>query len=183
MTDEEWAEIDAVEGWLFRQEAEFLQSLNKSPWCEVGAWKGRATKVLAKAGPGFVVDWFKGSSEHWDDGSLNTKPEFDANTIGLNITTVESDYRKAFRLIPDDLNFLYLDAEHTYEDTKEAFRLYSPNLADDSGIVVIHDAWGEGGKPQGNPWQGVTQFVEELIAMGEWENISNAQRCAAFRRR
>lgn len=181
MKDEEWTEIDSVHGWLFRQEAEFLASLCVSPWCEVGAWKGRATRVMAKSGHGYVVDWFKGSSEHSQNGSIDTRAEFDANVTGLNITTIADDYRHAYRLIPDDIRFLYLDAEHTYENTKEAFRLYTPCLADD-GIVVIHDAWGEVGERAGTPWPGVTQFVLELIDDGEWDNFANKQRCAAFRR-
>jgi hypothetical protein len=91
------------------------------------------------------------------------------------------DYRHAYRLVPDDLKFLYLDAEHTYSNTREAFDLYVPSLADD-GIVVLHDAWGDNGETTGTPWPGVTQFAEELITNGEWLNFANKRRCAAFKR-
>lgn len=182
LTDEEWAAVDAIEGWLFRGEADMLASLATSPWCEVGAWKGRATRVLARGGHGFVVDWFKGSSEHPD--GTDTRDEFFANTADLRITILPYDYRVGHYYVPSSLQLLYIDAEHTYEGTAEAFVLYSPLVAP-SGCVVFHDAWSDdgGGKDGGGtPWPGVTRFVRELVDAGQWVNVDNADRCAVFRR-
>lgn len=185
LTDEEWAVIDAIEGWLFREEAELLARLSVSPWCEVGAWKGRSTRVLARGGHGWVVDWFKGSSEH--PAGTDTREEFYDNTFDLDITVLEMDYACAVPLIPTPIKLLYLDAEHTYEATREVFALFAP-LVDDDGLVIIHDAWADdgGGKEGGmTPWPGVTLFVRELIEDGSpfWENVENVARCAVFRRK
>lgn len=182
LTDAEWAEVDAVEGWLFREEADLLARLATSPWCEVGAWKGRATRVLARGGHGWVVDWFKGSSEH--PAGTDTRDEFLANTGHLNITVLPYSYVTACNLIPSSLQLLYLDAEHSYEGTAEAFALFAPLVAR-TGTVVFHDAWGDdgGGKDGGGtPWPGVTRFVRELAEAGDWVNVENAARCAVFRR-
>mgnify|MGYP000927415148 CR=1 FL=1 len=181
LTDEEWADIDSVDGWLFREEADLLARLSTSPWCEVGAWKGRATRVLARGGHGWVVDWFKGSSEHGPD--VDTRPEFDENTAGLNITVLSMDFRAACDRIPASLQLLFLDAEHSYEATAEAFALFSPLVAR-TGLVVFHDAWSDdGGGMDGGmtPWPGVTRFVRNLDPE-QWVNIENVARCAVFAR-
>lgn len=182
LTDDEWADVDSVDGWLFRPEADLLARLATTPWCEVGAWKGRATRVLARGGHGFVVDWFRGSSEHPD--GTDTRAEFEANAGHLNVTVLPYDYRIGHRYVPSSLQLLYLDAEHTYEGTAEAFGLFSPLVAAD-GCVVVHDAWSDdgGGKDGGGtPWPGVTRFVREISTAGMWVNTENVDRCAVFRR-
>lgn len=186
LTDEQWARIDAIDGWLFRPEADLLHDLItevREPWCEVGAWKGKATNVFAMAHAfGYVVDWFQGSSEH--PAGTNTLAEFNQNTEDLLIRVIPLDYEHGADLVPNGIHLLYLDAEHSYDATAHVFALYSPKVAE-LGYVVLHDAWGDNGEGKDGgrtPWPGVTQFALELIAGGEWVNVRNVNRCAVFRR-
>lgn len=173
-----WERADAIEGWLYQDEAELLHRLNTGRWCEIGCWKGRSTVVLAAPGRfGYAIDHFKGSPEH---GSVQTFSEFQRNTAGLNIGVLRGRFQDMHRHVgPVDL--LHLDGDHSYGATLEAFRLYASKVKV-GGHVVFHDAWGAMGETEGTPWPGVTRFVGELARAAGWRHVADATRSAAFQR-
>lgn len=175
LTDSEWAEIDRIPGWLSKDEADLLYELCQSPWCEVGSWVGRSVNVLAKKGPGWAVEWFKGNPESFPISRV----EFLGNTQGLDFTLVDGDFRKAADRV-GELRFLHLDADHSYEGTKKAFDLYSPKLARGC-FLVLHDVWPEEHLKE-LPYPGVYRFATELMQSKDWLCVGGVGRSAAFRK-
>ena len=180
ITDALWAEVDRIPGWLFRAEADCIARHADAPWCEVGAWKGRATTVMARAGRGFVVDTFAGSGEPACPAGSDVRAEFEAN-VGRGVTVLQGDFADMHTRVPPGLRLLYLDAEHSYESTRLAWSLYTPLVAPD-GVVMVHDAWHDTGWPQGNPWAGVTRWVTEVLEAGDWVQVDTAARLAVLQR-
>jgi len=180
LTDSEWQQVDEIPGWLFRSEADLLARYAASPWCEVGAWKGRSTVVLKRGGHGFTVDTFAGSDEPECPAGSDVFGEWFDNA-GHGVTALRGDFVTMVAAVPSGLRLLFLDAEHSYEATRLAWSLYAPLVAPD-GVVIVHDAWGDGGYPEGNPWSGVTRWVTEVLERGDWVNVENVARCAVLRR-
>lgn len=181
LTDSEWAAVDRIPGWLFRAEADCIARHAGSPWVEVGAWKGRATLVLRRGGWGFVVDTFAGSGEPECPADSDARADWERNVGGPGVTVLQGRFEDMAARVPSGLRLLYLDAEHSYESTRAAWSLYTPLVAPD-GVVMVHDAWGDDGYPQGNPWGGVTDWVREVLAAGDWVQVDTAQRIAVLRR-
>ena len=182
LTDTQWAEVDAIDGWLFRDEAEQLYRLCDGPWIEIGSWKGKSTIVLAQRHEGWAVDWFQGSPEHPD--GTDTFRDFLENTYryGDKIHVVAGRFEDVVDKTPDEVQLIFFDAAHEYEPTKQAFDLYAHKVRS-GGYIIFHDAWDEGGNMESTgPWPGVNQFVKELMEDPNWEYYETAVRNAAFKR-
>lgn len=171
---EAWEKAEKIDGWFHRGEAEFLYGLVEGTWCEIGCWKGRSTTILAETGyPGYAVDWFKGSPEH--DYGTNTLGEYQRNIAGYtNVTTIVGRFETVDAAVPDGLQLLFLDADHSYFATQRAFELYAPKVRP-GGYVVLHDAKGDG-------WPGVEIFLAELLQQDDWLHAGWAERTVALRR-
>ena len=180
LSDALLARIEKIPGWLTKDEADFLHGCTKPPWCEIGAWMGRSTLVMADKGPGVVVDWFQGSPEH--DPGTNTLNEFLAYTAGTpNITVIPKRFEDAVDDVGEDICTLHLDADHSYEATKRAFELYGPKVRP-GGLVVMHDAWPNDVRSD-PPWPGVYRFALELMRDPGWMYVGGIRSYAAFRRK
>ena len=171
---EVWEKAEKIQGWFFREEAALLWRLVDGPWCEIGCWKGRSTTVLAETRRvGYAIDHFKGSPEHPE--GTNTLREFMDNIAPYeNVAVLAMPFERAARLVPDTLSLLFLDADHSYEETKRAFDLYAPKVRQ-GGHVAFHDAKGDG-------WPETERFVAELDPE-VWEPAGVADLTRAFRRR
>lgn len=177
-----WERAARAHGWYDRDEADLLFYATRGPWVEIGSWKGRSTAVLAQTGyPGYAIDTFTGSSEH---GQVNTYDEFLAHMEGMGaVTVLRSDYRDAVQSVSPGASLLHIDHEHTYEDCKQAFDLYSGLLAHDAKIAV-HDAWERNSRyPEHCAWPGVTRFALELCEHPDWTLWDDCGRLAVFERR
>lgn len=182
LTDEQWERAAQAHGWYDQDEASLLFYATRGPWVEIGSWKGLSTAVLAQTGfPGWAVDTFTGSSEH---GDVDTYEDFVAHMEGLgDVTVIRADYRDAAEQVPVGARMLHIDHEHTYDDVKAAFDLYSPLLAGDAKIAV-HDAWERGTKyPEKCSYPGVTWFALELCEHPDWTLWDECGRLAVFARR
>ena len=181
MDDGTWVIASNIDGWLTYAEADLLWRYNNGVWAEVGSWMGRSTVILASKSKGYAIDWFKGSSEH--GAGTDTYDDFMRNTqlVKGNITVLNMDYHDAVDKIPK-LDLLFLDAEHTYEATKDAFDLYAPKVKK-GGYIILHDVWGLEHKREGNPWVGVTEFVDnDLIKDKRFKHVEDADRSACFKK-
>lgn len=164
-----WEKAKEIEGWYERMEAMTLHLLCEGPWCEVGAWKGRSTVMLAETGhPGWVVDHFKGSPEHAE--GTDTLADFVANTEGYDLNVVIARLEDAVESVPRGLKLLHLDGDHSYESTKRAFELYAPKV-EHTGFVAFHDA-------NGGVWPEVEAFVAEVLdgQHGRWSHVATVER-------
>lgn len=162
--EEVWKGADQIEGWLTREEADLLWRYAAAPWCEVGTYRGRSAAVLAARGPGYCIDRF----EEWYDAMLPP-----------NVTILRGDFHKRSGDVPC-VGLLYIDADHSYEATHEAWRLYSPKVTV-GGHVAIHDAL-ELHRGQLD-WPEVNDFVhDQMVASTDWRLVAAAHRTVVFRR-
>lgn len=173
---------EEIEGWLTEPEAVLLDKYNVGIWCELGSWKGKSTRVLAAKSFGYAIDWFKGNPESTDiadttyrDFLINIKP------FKKNILIIKKQFQGAVKDVDQKVDLLFLDAEHSYDATKQAFDLYEP-LVKPGGVIIFHDVYGPEYSIINTPWQPVTDFVMDFIKEYQWKNIENADRSAAFRK-
>lgn len=156
---------------------------------EIGSYLGRSTCYLAMGcktsdrGAVTAVDHFQGSPEHQqgkqheeqnliEDGSLLHRFRHNVDIAGL------AGYVRAMPLASldaaarwpgDPIRLLFIDGDHSYEDTRADFQAWIPYLAPE-GLVAFHDVGG---------WEGVTRFYKECIAPGH--GFSTCLACESIR--
>lgn len=169
--EEVWALSSAVDGWLERDEAELLHRYCEPPWCEVGTYLGRSAVILADKGPGVCIDDFSldGASYERTRGVL---PDY--------VEVIDGKLEHSHQFVADNLRFLHLDADHSFESTALAFGLYAPKLVK-GGHLAIHDVYYDGFAAR-NPWPEVTAFAEALMKAKGWRYVDMAGRTAMFER-
>ena len=126
--------------------------------------------VDAMNGIGGKVDWFKEES-------------FFRRTFHPRIlaTTTNEAFHNHFVLNDIKIDYLHIDAGHSYENVKEDFELYS-QLLSPNGIISIHDTDPNFAdnylitnevKDRGDhdDWNGPIQFVKELKENPKWETF------------
>lgn len=177
-----WQHAQLAHGWYEEDEAALLYEACRGTWCEIGAWKGRSTAVLAATGHhGFVIDTFTGSSEH---GQVHTYDDYMGHMAGFgNVTTICGDYRTVADSVPDGLALLHLDHEHSWDDCRAAFDLYAHKISS-KGLLAVHDAWERTTRyPDHCSWPEVTRFCLELAEHPDWMLWDDCARLAVFQRR
>lgn len=181
VADVVWSDIP---GWFSEEEAALYLQYLDGPWCEVGSWRGRSAYVLASSGyPGTCIEWFQGSPEHNKERDPPEVVEEDlrSNLAGFNVRIIDKDFHEAADDV-GEVQFLHLDADHSYNMTQAAFDLYSPKIVTD-GFFALHDAWGESGSHERTAWPGSMKFAKELIRNPAWMHIQDAHRAAIFQKR
>ena len=149
---------------LYRQGV-FVGDANLN-WGDIGV----TYVVDAMNGIGGKVDWFKEES-------------FFRRTFHPRIlsTTTEDAFHNHFVLNDIKIDYLHIDAGHSYENVKEDFELYS-QLLSPNGIISIHDTdpnfadsylITDEVKDRGDfeDWHGPIQFVKELKDNPKWETF------------
>lgn len=158
-----------IEGWLTKKEGEFLHNiakrLEKGYAVEIGSWKGKSTFYLASGlvsgngGTIYSVDHHKGSKEQRErsDEPINTYPDFISNLRRFRLEYVVEplvmDSITASNHLKDDIEFVFLDASHEYEEVKKDFNYWWPKLSK-GGIFAFHDALSK---------SGVSKFADEIL--------------------
>ena len=165
----------SIHGWMshentYRHVARILPPL--SHIVEVGAWKGRSAAFLAVeiANTGKrikfdVVDTWEGSAEH-QKGQPFEDPHVVNDTLYEhfldNMKYVSGFFNpikmfsvEAAKLYSDNsLDFVFLDAGHSYEDVKSDIQSWLPKIK--VGGMLSGNAYN-------NDWPGVIQSVNELL--------------------
>jgi hypothetical protein len=178
---------------------EFLNRLNLiNKGVEVGTFKGYLSKSLLENWEGklYMVDvWRALSDEEYDDIS-NHKNHQDAYSDTMNnisgfedrafMLRMKSIY--ASELFEDEsLDFVYIDANHTYDGVKEDIRIWYPKVKK-GGLLLGHDylpndLYGEGvkdiplylfdnAKPEETTYAGmfgVNPAVDEFVTNNNYE--------------
>ncbi len=161
---------------------------------EVGSYTGKSTMCLAAGSAEgnraavYAVDlWWSGTSRKGRAFKAHVKgePQGSSKFHWPEVTAVFERRRKAFdtagvvhpimgasvavaaqaTLL---IGLLFIDAEHTYEACQADFEAWSPMVMS-SGLVAFHDY---AGKPAGQ--DGVTRYVDELLAVGPWRAVAAA---------
>ncbi len=155
--------------WLLEKATEYDWKLG----AELGVKEGRTTEYLAKNGvamiavdlwapqPGNDVKDLGESYEDWDHEVYLKR--FWRNTRGCDVSILRMTTEKAAKHVRDgSLDFVFIDADHTYEGVKADIKDWSPKVRD-GGAVIGHD-WN---------WPTVRQAVEESISTEITEGPNN----------
>jgi len=94
-----------------------------------------------------------------------------------NITFIRSDTLRAVHLVPDPIELLFIDAEHTFEAVMAEFAAYSSRLADPS-LVLFDDLYHNASIAEVWKVLGLDGFVSPTLHytgfgvgfVGNWEN-------------
>lgn len=134
-------------------------------------WELQETNMI-DMGEVYVVDATNSVNGEvdWSDGDSFLREKF--NPKFLNTTTEDAFYN--FFVKRDiKIDYLHIDADHTYEGVKKDFELYS-TLMNENGIISIHDTdkryWDNFETYDGEPHDtcyGPSDFIKEIPI--EWE--------------
>ena len=118
---------------------------------EVGSWKGHSASIIGKVvretgGHLYCVDHWKGNEGTWNIAESQNKDiykifEHNLKALGLwdYITPMPMDSLTASQKFPDgSIDFLFLDADHRYQQFKEDLEAWYPNLKV-GGVICGHD--------------------------------------------
>jgi hypothetical protein len=148
------------------------QALSGQHFVEVGAYKGKSTAFLvveilnsAKTIRVDCVDTWEGSSEMKSDGlfpdddvvnsTLYDKFLDNIRPVREFVNPIRSTSVDAAKMYEDNsLDFVFIDAEHSYESVREDIDAWLPKVKK-GGIIAGHD--------YSTAWPGVIQAVDETF--------------------
>jgi len=157
-----------------------------SHFVEVGSWKGRSSAFMAveilnsKKKIRFdCVDTWQGSDEHtnpnspWFNQEIVSNPNWLYEEFLRNVRPVQKNInpvRKSSLLASSDyedrsLDFVFIDADHTYESVKEDISSWFPKVKV-GGFIGRHDYNSK------KTWPGVCQAVDEFLKLPFLSNNS-----------
>ena len=131
---------------------------------EIGSYHGASSCFLAAGlarhgGRLICVDTWQ--NETMGEGESDTFATFQQNIAGLR-TKVETIRKSSLDLVdsdlPEELDFVFLDGDHSYDAVHSDMKLIGPHVVP-NGIVAFHDA---------QTFQGVARTIGEVLATGEW---------------
>ena len=134
-------------------------------------WELQETDII-KNGEVYVIDATNGFNGNvdWDDSDSFLRKNFDPKFIN---TTTEDAYYNFFVKRDIKIDYLHIDADHTYEGVKRDFDLYS-TIMNENGIISIHDTdkkyWDNFETYDGEPHDtcyGPSDFIKEIPI--EWQ--------------
>jgi cephalosporin hydroxylase len=147
-----------------------------SHFVEIGSWKGKSSSYMAveiaNSGKNIkfdCVDTWLGSPEHIHDNYVKTNTLYE---LFLNNMKPVSNYFSAIRKSSEEasklyddksLDFVFIDAEHSYESVTNDIKLWEPKIKT-GGIIAGHD--------YSCSWPAVTKAVDDyygssVIPFGE----------------
>ena len=87
-----------------------------------------------------------------------------------------------------ELDLLFIDSSHHYEDVKRDFNQWSPFVVP-NGIIILHDSRKDNLDEDPDDqifsrgWVGPTRFVEELRALDEFEIVDSCYSLTVVKRK
>ena len=134
-------------------------------------FQGNSDYNWGNIGSTYIVDAMNGvgGNVNWNDSESFFRKEFSPRII--QSTTTEA-FHNFFVLNDIKIDYLHIDAGHSYENIKEDFELYS-QLISDNGIISIHDTDPNYAdkyivtnevkdKNDFDGWEGPIKFVKEI---------------------
>jgi len=149
--------IHQVDGWLTDNEASLLYILAKQNSfngliVEIGSWKGKSTICLAegslngRSNKVYAIDPHLVTSDKLQQylakDEVNSLKKFKENIenagVGAVINPVIEFSYNAINLIDNEIDLIFIDGSHKYEDVLNDYNLYMPKVRV-GGIVAFHD--------------------------------------------
>jgi predicted O-methyltransferase YrrM len=147
---------------------------------EIGSYLGASSSYIAAAlskknGHLYCIDTW--NNETMIEGQQDTFAVFRSNTDGVKqyITQVRKRSEDvSSQEIATPLNLVFIDGDHSYDAVKKDFDLVQPWLSEDA-IIAFHDV--------GNlDYEGVTRFIGEVLATGDWMLVGYVDTLAWIKR-
>jgi hypothetical protein len=184
----------SIEGWLSDSEADLLiaglaRAVSELPGpyavVEVGSYHGRSTTVLGGVlhalradGHVYAIDPHHGEVGALDQGLIQTRPTLDAFTrnvaaAGLS-DVVKTVPQRSYEVSWDQpIAFMLIDGLHDYANVSRDFAHFEGNLGR-GAYVAFHD--------YADYYPGVRSFVDEVLAGGEFEEVTRSETMILLRR-
>lgn len=172
-----------VYGFLDPAETELLLHLATNASgdiVELGSYQGRSTVALALGAQlSGVTVWAVDPHDTYQ--ALDTEYGMHDNAVyydnvtrygvGHIVKTINLRSDEFVRIWDKPISLLWIDADHSYESVKRDFEQWSPFVVS-NGNVVMHDTSGN--------FPDVSQFVNELLAAGEWTRVELIDATSVF---
>lgn len=149
--------LTAGEKWLLM---ELAKRCTGTTYVEIGSYYGASSCFIASGirrsqngGRLFCVDTWM--NDAMTEGNCDTYQRFQSNTRSYSsiITPLRSRSSEATELVQNEVDFLFVDGDHSYQGVVTDIQAWFPKLSRDA-LVVFHDySWAEG----------VKKAVEELV--------------------
>lgn len=111
--------------------------------CEIGSYLGSSTALLAciasfNKGHVYAIDTF--NSDAMTENGVDTFADFCRHVYHYRniITVLRGHSSKMYKEVPDALDFLFIDGDHSCEQTLQDLKHYYPKLKP-GGVLLMHD--------------------------------------------
>jgi cephalosporin hydroxylase len=129
---------------------------------EIGVHKGYSLEVWHKAFPDAQIIGVENDPHELDPEAIGTAMIVDGDSHDED--TVYDVSNLLFR--GEQVDFLFIDGDHTYEGVKKDFEMYKP-LVKKGGFIGLHDVW-----IQDNEGVKVWKFWEEIASTYAFNRIT-----------
>lgn len=168
MNINDWRDIDAIPGWMTREECNWLAetAAGVSSWTELGVFCGRSTLCVALHLPQGsrlqLVDLYLGTITRAGQSFLTTYQQICQRRPDLTISMFRMESTAASKLVPDS-DVVFVDAGHEYEHVKadiDAWQYKAPVFCGHDFdrrvwpdvVRAVDEAFPNGKNPAGSIW-------------------------------
>lgn len=106
---------------------------------EIGVLKGETTRVILDACPKvtkyYGVDPYEA---YFDTDHQKSQEDMDKFKLTADVNLAGYSQYELVKIIPEKVDFILIDGQHTYDQVKADLTLYYPFL-NDGGIIFCHD--------------------------------------------
>ncbi|MBS1580115.1 MAG: class I SAM-dependent methyltransferase [Bacteroidetes bacterium] len=160
-------------------------SFSKKSAVEIGVFEGVNTCIIAESllpnGCLYAVDPFIPGRLGFSYIKLISHKYIKKRKLNSKIIWIEEMSDVAADLIPNNIDFIFIDGDHSYEGVKKDFELYAPKLSKD-GILAFHDArifvngWTK------EDWGPVRLLNEVIYPSNQWKVVDEVDSLVLFQK-
>ena len=152
---------------------------------EIGVFEGYNTREFAKNSPKdarvYAIDPFFKGALGFSYGKIIARREWRRCKLQEKIVVVEGLSWDSHNSIPDNLDFLFIDGDHSFEGVARDFESYKSKIGKD-GIIAFHDARTFDRGWTTSEW-GPVKFVDSVIRTNkEWEIVEETDSIVLIRK-
>lgn len=146
-----------IDGWLTDNEAVGLYGIarqmpKKAVVVEIGSWQGKSTFCISKglkSGKLYAIDPFNADAgldvdsqeAYLKKGAIDLLESFEKNMAKYGTKQniiVRKGYSQQFHEDFNQIDFLFIDGDHSVEGCRSDFEMYSPKISS-GGFIAFHD--------------------------------------------
>lgn len=179
--------IDGPKTQTSKNEQEIIKKYckNKAKAIEIGVYEGFNTAVIAEAlqpaGQVYGVDPFIKGRLGISFGKMIAETNLKRRKLDSKAVLVEKLSGDALNDVPDNVDFIFVDGDHSFDGVRSDLELYATKLAPD-GVMAFHDArvfnngWAE------DDWGPVRLVKEVIIPSKKWTIIEEVDSLVVIKR-